>query len=321
MCTNNFFFISKTLTSDNNRWRSEGRGMAESVQPRARAPAPRPRKRRAVSERRRRRAEGPGAEPSVPAVRSETVIMAVLSDLRDDVVGGPAASASLGGPGEGGDTPAPGRPRGVQVYVQRARGFSRSRRDEARERGGGGTREAAALSTAVAAQERLWPAYRLCHGLLGGLALAVLILSHTSGGSEDDEERFVATLSPFVRVAGPLFFFLAAACTVSVLDRFDVLSTHCSGVADTLRHQSLGLAVLAVHVFTLASTLVCARWDDGVALYQRNASHWGDRQELQTELGQWYVLNACRCAGGVLGWALVVLAPARDLLSDHLAAL
>ncbi|KAJ8870987.1 hypothetical protein PR048_027290 [Dryococelus australis] len=72
---------------------------------------------------------------------------------------------------------------GNKVYVQRTHGFSQAMREKvlcaglAPEEGeGGGGTGATPLATAITIQEYLRPFYTLCHGLLGGLALSILLL-------------------------------------------------------------------------------------------------------------------------------------------------
>ncbi|XP_070502217.1 uncharacterized protein [Chironomus tepperi] len=108
----------------------------------------------------------------------------------------------------------------------------------------------------------------ICHGLLGGLALAHLILILTTTpqdwtGSEKSFEHYEMHTKIYTNV----FFFLAVICFVSILDRIDICQFSMTSLLNTSENKERSISfrsiiLIMIYAGTIILNLLAASIDD-----------------------------------------------------------
>nr|CAD7444050.1 unnamed protein product [Timema bartmani] len=240
--------------------------------------------------------------------------LAIADRMNEDVSG-----EMVRGSGGRGEEPRPGRP----VTWRNDEGYPKTMVPaEATLDTGGGQRTCnfpnTPLEAAILFQRLSRPFYRLCHGLLAGVALTACIMSYSLGSTKEDAVGFVQVYSRFARLMESLLSFLATICVLSVFDRLDVYHLDLAHIGDLLRYQTVQMLVLLTYLIALVVTLVTTKWDDAIAIYQYDRSHWEDVNVLEDNLRTWRSLNLYRCLFAMLGWLLVVALSKDDMFYTHL---
>nr|CAD7572345.1 unnamed protein product [Timema californicum] len=238
----------------------------------------------------------------------------ITDRMNEDVAG-----EMVRGSGGRGEEPRPGRP----VAWRDDEGYPKTTVPMEVTLGTGGGQPACnfpntPLEAAILFQRLSKPFYRLCHGLLAGVALTACVMSYSLGSTKEDAVGFVQVYSRFARIMQSLFSFLATICVLSVFDRLDVYHLDLAHIGDLLRYQTAQTLVLLTYLITLVVTLVTTKWDDAIAIYQYDRSHLEDVNVLEDNLRTWRNLNLYRCLFTMLGWLLVVALSKHDMFYTHL---
>lgn len=259
-------------------------------------------------------------------VYPHTVITAVLEELDEDMVDEPPR-------GDGGEhslmetvAQMPVSLQPDKVYVERKNGFATTPRAKmfqsfnSVEDGFGSTAYsktiASPLELAILIQKCCRPVYTLCHGLLGGMALLHIILVYGTGDYYYDEKNFVLMYTSYSRVYQSLFHILSILCFISIMDRCDINHMDISQLVNLFRVDLSTILILIVYFVTLILTFVTTKWDDWLTLasYNDASEYLVDTSKLKI----WKNLNLCHNIGAMIGWILIALFPAEDMLHVHL---
>ncbi|XP_055596247.1 homeobox protein cut [Uranotaenia lowii] len=177
------------------------------------------------------------------------------------------------------------------------------------------------ISTAVhlsCAVQRLWlHLANVCHGLLGGLALAHLLLICTTK-PYDWVEASIRHYSAYAEVYANTFYCLAIVCMVSIFDRIDI--SHFSML---MSHESGNISfrsviIIMIYTATVTLSLSAGSMDERLYLSSSNVTVWEEELETNKVLSLWNTLSIARSVGAISGWLIVGMSPNGDQLYDHL---
>lgn len=193
-----------------------------------------------------------------------------------------------------------------------------------RPRGGGGPgdpesnnytiRTAVHLSGAV---QRLWlHIANVCHGLLGGLALAHLLLICTTR-PYDWVEASIRHYSAFAEVYANAFYCLAIICMVSIFDRMDIAHFSLSSATDS-NISFRSVVIIMIYAATIVLSLSAGSMDERLYLSASNVTVWEEELETNKVLSIWNTLSIARSVGAIFGWIVIGMSPDQDQLYEHL---
>ncbi|XP_049296788.1 uncharacterized protein LOC125770828 [Anopheles funestus] len=166
------------------------------------------------------------------------------------------------------------------------------------------------LSCAV---QRLWHLLStVCHGLLGGLAFAHLLLICTTK-PYDWVDASIRHYSAFAEVYANTFYCLAIVCMVSIFDRMDI----AYGGDANISFRSI--FIIMIYVMTIILSLSAGTMDERLYVTSTlNVTVWEEELETNKVLSIWNALSIARSVGAIFGWLIVGFLPNQDNLYDQL---
>ncbi|XP_062535209.1 uncharacterized protein LOC134204405 [Armigeres subalbatus] len=175
-------------------------------------------------------------------------------------------------------------------------------------------RTAVHLSCAV---QRVWlHIANVCHGLLGGLALAHLLLICTTR-PYDWVEASIRHYSAFAEVYANTFYCLAIICMVSIFDRMDISHFSLSSATDN-NISFRSVVIIMIYAATIVLSLSAGSMDERLYLSASNVTVWEEELETNKVLSIWNTLSIARSVGAIFGWVVIGMSPDQDQLYDHL---
>uniref|UniRef100_A0A8D8BRI1 Transmembrane protein 237A n=1 Tax=Culex pipiens TaxID=7175 RepID=A0A8D8BRI1_CULPI len=177
------------------------------------------------------------------------------------------------------------------------------------------------ISTAVhlsCAVQRAWlHVSSICHGLLGGLALAHLLLICTTK-PYDWVEASIRHYSAFAEVYANTFYCLAIVCMVSIFDRMDISHFSLSGAAES-NISFRSVVIIMIYAATIILSLSAGSMDERLYLSAAvNVTVWEEELETNKVLSIWNTLSIARSVGAIFGWVVIGMSPEQDQLYEHL---
>ncbi|XP_055626874.1 probable serine/threonine-protein kinase MARK-A [Toxorhynchites rutilus septentrionalis] len=170
------------------------------------------------------------------------------------------------------------------------------------------------LSCAV---QRIWlHVSNVCHGLLGGLALAHLLLICTTK-PYDWVEASIRHYSAFAEVYANTFYCLAIICMVSIFDRMDIAHFSLSSTAEN-NISFRSVIIIMIYAATIILSLSAGSMDERLYLSTSNITVWEEEMETNKVLSIWNTLSIARSVGAVFGWVVIGISPEQDQLYEHL---
>lgn len=190
-----------------------------------------------------------------------------------------------------------------------------------RSRGGDPESNNFPISTAVhlsCAVQRAWlHVSSICHGLLGGLALAHLLLICTTK-PYDWVEASIRHYSAFAEVYANTFYCLAIICMVSIFDRMDISHFSLSGAAES-NISFRSVVIIMIYAATIILSLSAGSMDERLYLSAAaNVTVWEEELETNKVLSIWNTLSIARSVGAIFGWVVIGMSPDQDQLYEHL---
>ncbi|XP_053690163.1 uncharacterized protein LOC128738796 [Sabethes cyaneus] len=178
------------------------------------------------------------------------------------------------------------------------------------------------ISTAVhlsCAVQRIWlHIASVCHGLLGGLALAHLLLICTTR-PYDWVEASIRHYSAFAEVYANTFYCLAIVCMVSIFDRVDIAHFSLSSGGDNNNNVSFrSVIIIMTYAATIILSLSAGSMDERLYLSASNVTVWEEELETNKVLSIWNTLSISRSIGAIFGWVVIGMSPDQNQLYDHL---
>uniref|UniRef100_A0A182N2Y6 Uncharacterized protein n=1 Tax=Anopheles dirus TaxID=7168 RepID=A0A182N2Y6_9DIPT len=166
------------------------------------------------------------------------------------------------------------------------------------------------LSCAV---QRVWHLLStVCHGLLGGLAFAHLLLICTTR-PYDWVDASIRHYSAFAEVYANTFYCLAIVCMVSIFDRMDI----AYGGDTNVSFRSI--FIIMIYVMTIILSLSAGTMDERLYVTPTlNVTVWEEELETNKVLSVWNALSIARSVGAIFGWLVVGFLPNQDNLYDQL---
>uniref|UniRef100_A0A182Q0V6 Uncharacterized protein n=1 Tax=Anopheles farauti TaxID=69004 RepID=A0A182Q0V6_9DIPT len=166
------------------------------------------------------------------------------------------------------------------------------------------------LSCAV---QRLWHLLStVCHGLLGGLAFAHLLLICTTR-PYDWVDASIRHYSAFAEVYANTFYCLAIVCMVSIFDRMEI----AYGGDSNISFRSI--FIIMIYVMTIILSLSAGTMDERLYITPTlNVTVWEEELETNKVLSIWNALSIARSVGAIFGWLVVGFLPNQDNLYDQL---
>uniref|UniRef100_A0A182NZY5 Uncharacterized protein n=1 Tax=Anopheles epiroticus TaxID=199890 RepID=A0A182NZY5_9DIPT len=164
------------------------------------------------------------------------------------------------------------------------------------------------LSCAV---QRVWHLLStVCHGLLGGLAFAHLLLICTTR-PYDWVEASIRHYSAFAEVYANTFYCLAVVCMVSIFDRI------VYGGDTNVSFRSI--FIIMIYVMTIILNLSAGAIDERLYVPATlNVTVWEEELETNKVLSIWNALSIAGSVGAIFGWLIVGFLPNQDNLYDQL---
>ncbi|XP_058828778.1 dual 3',5'-cyclic-AMP and -GMP phosphodiesterase 11 [Topomyia yanbarensis] len=176
------------------------------------------------------------------------------------------------------------------------------------------------ISTAVhlsCSVQRIWlHISNVCHGLLGGLALAHLLLICTTR-PYDWVEASIRHYSAFAEVYANAFYCLAIVCMVSIFDRMDISHFSFSSAGEN-NISFRSVIIIMTYAATIILSLSAGSMDERLYLSATNVTVWEEELETNKVLSIWNTLSIARSVGAIFGWVVIGLSPDQDQLYDHL---
>ncbi|XP_053669714.1 uncharacterized protein LOC128720093 [Anopheles nili] len=172
------------------------------------------------------------------------------------------------------------------------------------------------ISTSVhlsCAVQRVWHLLStICHGLLGGLAFAHLLLICTTK-PYDWVDASIRHYSAFAEVYANTFYCLAIVCMVSIFDRMDI----AYGGDSNISFRSI--FIIMIYVMTIILSLSAGSMDERLYLTPTlNVTVWEEELETNKVLSIWNALSIARSVGAIFGWLVVGFLPNQNNLYDQL---
>uniref|UniRef100_A0A182TR38 Uncharacterized protein n=1 Tax=Anopheles melas TaxID=34690 RepID=A0A182TR38_9DIPT len=172
------------------------------------------------------------------------------------------------------------------------------------------------ISTSVhlsCAVQRVWHLLStVCHGLLGGLAFAHLLLICTTK-PYDWVDASIHHCSAFAEVYANTFYCLAIVCMVSIFDRMDI----AYGGDTNISFRSI--FIIMIYVMTIILSLSAGTMDERLYVTASlNVTVWEEEMETNKVLSVWNALSIARSVGAIFGWLIVGFLPNQDNLYDQL---
>uniref|UniRef100_A0A182K080 Uncharacterized protein n=1 Tax=Anopheles christyi TaxID=43041 RepID=A0A182K080_9DIPT len=172
------------------------------------------------------------------------------------------------------------------------------------------------INTAVhlsCAVQRVWHLLStVCHGLLGGLAFAHLLLICTTK-PYDWVDTSLRHYSAFAEVYANTFYCLAIVCMVSIFDRMDI----AYGGDTNISFRSI--FIIMIYVMTIILSLSAGTMDERLYVTATlNVTVWEEELETNKVLSIWNALSIARSVGAIFGWLIVGFLPNQDNLYDQL---
>ncbi|XP_050080481.1 uncharacterized protein LOC126568106 [Anopheles maculipalpis] len=166
------------------------------------------------------------------------------------------------------------------------------------------------LSCAV---QRVWHLLStVCHGLLGGLAFAHLLLICTTK-PYDWVDASIRHYSAFAEVYANTFYCLAIVCMVSIFDRMDI----AYGGDTNISFRSI--FIIMIYVMTIILSLSAGTMDERLYVTSTlNVTVWEEELETNKVLSIWNALSIAQSVGAIFGWLIVGFLPNQDNLYDQL---
>uniref|UniRef100_A0AAG5DNG5 Uncharacterized protein n=1 Tax=Anopheles atroparvus TaxID=41427 RepID=A0AAG5DNG5_ANOAO len=182
--------------------------------------------------------------------------------------------------------------------------------------GGDPERNGSTVSTSVhlsCAVQRVWHLLStVCHGLLGGLAFAHLLLICTTK-PYDWVDASIRHYSSFAEVYANTFYCLAIVCMVSIFDRMDI----AHGGESNISFRSV--FIIMIYLMTIMLSLSAGSIDERLYLTATlNATVWEEELETNKVLSIWNALSIARSVGAIFGWLVIGFHPNQDNLYDQL---
>ncbi|KAK5643231.1 hypothetical protein RI129_007076 [Pyrocoelia pectoralis] len=168
------------------------------------------------------------------------------------------------------------------------------------------------LHLAILAQQSWKPITLLCHGFLGGLALAHYFYFYRNGWAIE----YVNYYANYSDLYTCLFFVLSAICVVSVFDRYDVSHISVTHIPDICRSKKTSILVL-IYMVCFLLHLVTANLDDKVGLIPLN-NNISYVNITETEWTQWSNLSYWRSIFAIAGWVIIAFSSYDDMFYNHL---
>lgn len=166
--------------------------------------------------------------------------------------------------------------------------------------------------------QRIWiMVSNICHGLLGGLALAHLLFVTTSRPM-DWPDGAIHHYSSFASAYANTFYCLAIICMVSVFDRMDLCHLDFSKGSEVISFRWIIIAM--IYIATIILSLCAESMNDKIYM-TKNSNMTLLREEMETNnqaISVWSSLSMARSIGGIFGWIMIGFSPAEDLLYGHL---
>ncbi|CRK96600.1 CLUMA_CG009893, isoform A [Clunio marinus] len=163
----------------------------------------------------------------------------------------------------------------------------------------------------------------VCHGLLGGLALAHLIFILTTkpedwSGTEMSQSRYELHAKIYTNV----FFFLAVICFVSIMDRIDICQFSVSSLLNTSEDKSRSISfrsiiLIMIYAGTIILNLLAASVDSKFTMIKSMSS---ENSTVEAEMATtpekqssnddemvylWNTLSIARSFGAIVGWLMI----------------
>ncbi|XP_058066532.1 uncharacterized protein LOC131216136 [Anopheles bellator] len=172
------------------------------------------------------------------------------------------------------------------------------------------------ISTSVhlsCAVQRTWHLLStICHGLLGGLAFAHLLLISTTR-PYDWVDASMRHYSAFAEVYANTFYCLAIVCMVSIFDRMDIAHGSDSNVSFR------SIFIIMIYMMTIIMSLSAGSMDERLYLTSTlNVTIWEEELETNKVLSIWNALSIARSVGAIFGWLVVGFLPNQDNLYEQL---
>ncbi|XP_055376876.1 myb-like protein D isoform X2 [Condylostylus longicornis] len=166
------------------------------------------------------------------------------------------------------------------------------------------------------ALQRIWiMVSNICHGLLGGLALAHLLFIITNRPL-DWVDGAIKHYSAFAEVYANTFFCLAIICMVSIFDRMDLCHIDITNASELISFRWIIIAM--IYIATIILTLCAETIDEKLYLTNFNITIFEEEMENNQVLNVWNSLSIARSIGAIFGWVMIGLSPGEDLLYENL---
>lgn len=166
--------------------------------------------------------------------------------------------------------------------------------------------------------QRIWiMVSNICHGLLGGLALAHLLFVTTSRPL-DWPDGAIHHYSSFAAAYAITFYCLAIICMVSVFDRMNLCHLDFSKGSEVISFRWIIIAMIYIATIILS---FCAESMNEKIYMTKNSNITMLKEEMENNnqaISVWSSLSMARSIGGIFGWIMIGLSPAEDLLYGHL---
>lgn len=166
--------------------------------------------------------------------------------------------------------------------------------------------------------QRIWVMVsNICHGLLGGLALAHLLFVTTSRPL-DWPDGAIQHYSSFASAYANTFYVLAIICMVSVFDRMDLCHLDFSKGSEVISFRWIIIAM--IYIATIILSLCAESMNDKIYM-TKNSNMTMKEEEMESNnqaISVWSSLSMARSIGGIFGWIMIGFSPAEDLLYGHL---
>ncbi|XP_018331204.1 uncharacterized protein LOC108741081 [Agrilus planipennis] len=169
------------------------------------------------------------------------------------------------------------------------------------------------LNIAICYQEKWLPFTMLCHGFLGGIALAhYCYLSVTEEPSSKD---FLETYAYYSDVYACLFSLLVVICLVSVFDRYDISHLSYYHLKDYIFGRKSSIVIL-IYLVCFVVHLIAIKTDDKISFILHNNSTIDEINHQEIYL--WKHLSFWRAILASTAWLIIALAPVKDSFCLHL---
>lgn len=166
------------------------------------------------------------------------------------------------------------------------------------------------------ALQRIWiMVSNICHGLLGGLALAHLLFIATSR-PYDWAEGAMKHYSSFAEIYANTFYCMSIICMVSIFDRMDICHINIANAPESISFRWIIIAM--IYVATIILTLCAETMDEKLYLTNFNLTVLEEEMENNQVLNVWSSLSIARSVGAIAGWIMIGFSPTEDLLYSHL---